>query len=129
MITRRLLGFFLFVLYILAVFLFNILPLGFVEKIQEPLWGEFRLDYLAIALVFLPWIFFHLCFPTIKKRRWFVVGLMMALLIEGIQYYLPYRGFNMYDIIFNVVGLLMGYLLLPAYILNFKPIWRGSNKK
>lgn len=126
MITHRLIGFFLFILYILAVFLFNVLPLGFVEKIQEPLWGEFRLDYLSHALIFLPWIFFHLCFPTQKKRLWFVVGLVIALLIEGIQYYLPYRGFNMYDIIFNVVGLLMGYLLFTGLYFKLQTYLEGK---
>ena len=55
-----------------------------------------------------------------------MVGLMMALLIEGIQYYLPYRGFNMYDIIFNVVGLLMGYLLFTGLYFKLQTYLEGK---
>lgn len=49
-----------------------------------------------------------------------MVGLVIALLIEGIQYYLPYRSFNMYDVIFNVVGLLTGYLLFTGLYLKLQ---------
>lgn len=126
MLYQKLFGILLFILYISVVLLLNILPFGFATQINDTVWGEFRLDYLTHALIFLPWIFFHFWFRRIKKRWWFLVGFVLALVIEGIQYYLPYRSFNMYDVLFNVVGLIMSYLLFSGLYLKLQAYFEGK---
>lgn len=120
MFYQKIFGILLFILYISVVLLLNTLPLELATQINDTVWGEFRLDYLTHALIFLPWIFFQFWFRRIKKRSWFLLGFVLALLIEGIQYYLPYRSFNMYDVLFNVVGLIMSYLLFSGLYLKLQ---------
>ncbi|NLE63097.1 MAG: VanZ family protein, partial [Bacteroidales bacterium] len=120
MFYQKIFGILLFILYISVVLLLNTLPLELATQINDTVWGEFRLDYLTHALIFLPWIFFQFWFRRIKKRSWFLLGFVLALLIEGIQYYLPYRSFNMYDVLFNVAGLIMSYLLFSGLYLKLQ---------
>lgn len=120
MFYQKLFGVLLFILYIVVIILLNILPLELATQINDTVFGEFRLDYLTHGLIFLPWIFFHFWFHRIKKRWWFLIGFILALFLEGIQYYLPYRSFNMYDAIFNVAGLIMSYLLFSGLYLKLQ---------
>jgi glycopeptide antibiotics resistance protein len=128
MFYQKIFGILLFILYISVVLLLNTLPLELATQINDTVWGEFRLDYLTHALIFLPWIFFHFWFRRIKKRFWFLVGFVLALLIEGIQYYLPYRSFNMYDVLFNVAGLIMSYLLFTGLYFKLQAYFERREK-
>lgn len=111
-------GAFFFICYALMVLLFNTLPFDLSEKINEALLGEFRIDYLSHSLIFLPWSIFRCLFFKKNKGIWFFLGFCFALGIEGVQYFLPYRSFNWYDMMFNVVGLALGYLVF--FGLNMK---------
>jgi glycopeptide antibiotics resistance protein len=129
MFYQKIFGILLFILYISVVLLLNTLPLELATQINDTVWGEFRLDYLTHALIFLPWIFFQFWFRRIKKRSWFLLGFVLALLIEGIQYYLPYRSFNMYDVLFNVAGLIMSYLLFSGLYLKLQDFFEEKKYK
>lgn len=118
MLKQKKWGLLFFILYALIVVLLNMLPLTFAEKINETFIGEFRLDYFTHALIFLPWSSFRCLFFKRKKIFWFSVGFIFALSIEGVQYFLIYRSFNWYDMIFNVVGLILGYIVFSG--LNMK---------
>jgi glycopeptide antibiotics resistance protein len=111
-------GAFFFVCYALMVLLFNTLPFDLSQKINEALIGEFRVDYLSHSLIFIPWCIFRCLFCKKNKGIWFLLGFLFALGIEAVQYYLPYRSFNWYDMIFNVFGLVLGYLVF--FGLNMK---------
>ncbi|MDY0015240.1 MAG: VanZ family protein [Bacteroidales bacterium] len=111
-------GVFFFICYALMVLLFNTLPFDLSQKINEALIGEFRIDYLSHSLIFLPWTIFRCLFCRKSKWIWFILGFGFALAIEGGQYFLPYRSFNWYDMIFNVLGLVLGYLVF--FGLNIK---------
>lgn len=82
--------------------------------IQNPLgMGEIG-DYIAHFLVFMP---FMICGDIIWGLRlrvglWFLVGTLFVILLESCQYFLPYRGFNIYDMIVGELGLGCSYLLM-----------------
>ncbi len=101
----------LFVLYAVTVLLLNVLPLSVAKKLNEVHFLEFRADYLVHLLIFLPWSLFQFLFFRKRKIVWFFIGLVFAVSIEFVQYYLPYRSFNPYDLLFNVMGLCLSYLV------------------
>ncbi len=45
---------------------------------------------------------------------WFVLGIVFALSVEGIQYWLPFRIFNPTDAFFNILGVVISAALLTA---------------
>ena len=102
---------FIFAFYLLAIVLLNILPIDTAEKISEDFFGDFRMDYLIHVFLFLPWTLFRCLFFKNGKLLWMIIGIFCSVAIELVQYYLPYRSFNFYDMLFNVVGLLFGYLV------------------
>jgi len=72
---------------------------------------SFRADHILHVLVFIPWAFFCI---RLKKNLlpWFVLGLLYAGCTEGIQYLIPYRSFNVSDMLSNVVGLSAGFCMV-----------------
>ena len=70
-----------------------------------------REDHLWHATVFVPCIWLV---PPVRRRRlaWdFVLAFSVALLMEGVQYYLPYRSFDINDIIADLLGIVLGWLV------------------
>lgn len=63
------------------------------------------------ALSFL--IFFGL-FPKVKSVYLIALSILYAFLDEIHQYFVPYRYFDFYDIVFDTLGILLGYF---AFIL------------
>lgn len=122
-------GLFLFILYALIVVLLNMLPLSLAEKIDETVLGEFRLDYFTHALIFLPWSSFRCLFFKRKKVVWFTVGFLFAIAMEGSQYFLTYRSFNWYDMLFNVLGLALGYLVFSGLNMKIEEHFLCRNKE
>ncbi|MHB2149515.1 VanZ family protein [Calditrichota bacterium LG25] len=57
-------------------------------------------------------------YSTIFDRRWKIgmVVLLWGIGLEAVQYWLPYRSFNVFDMLANVCGVLLG--LFGAAILN-----------
>lgn len=106
-------------IYSTVVFLLHIIPTGraSLNKIEIL---SFRADYLLHTAVLLPWMI--LVWLHINKEEvtgsllkqiilWFIAGLLLATFSEGIQYWLPYRSFNVMDVIFNVSGVALGALI------------------
>ncbi len=78
-----------------------------------------RWDYWSHFIMFLPMpILFWLNFKSFASTRVFniiiFVGftLLIAFLFEAIQYFLPYRAFNVNDVLSNFVGVSLGLLVL-----------------
>jgi glycopeptide antibiotics resistance protein len=106
-------------LYIGLIILLNIIPLDG-AALNTTKFGPFRLDYLLHTALFLPWMFLFYIKPDsgwkIQFRRhtplpflgWLVLGLLLALGSEGIQYWVHYRGFNPMDAMFNALGVIVG---------------------
>ena len=75
-----------------------------------------RLDHLLHATAFIPWAFlYRVTFRPVKweeKLMLVVYGLLMALAMEGVQYFLTYRSYNINDMISNWMGVVLGMIVL-----------------
>jgi len=76
-----------------------------------------RLDYLIHFSIFIAWMFltrlawkpsFRTNFPHAIK--WLLIGIALATLTEAVQYYIPWRAFNINDLLANILGILTGSL-------------------
>jgi VanZ family protein len=111
MIARILSAKSLFAAYLLSVVLLMVLPLNSGSGLNHIFVLHLRGDYLIHAALFLPWAFFGF---LLQKRTWLwmFVGFLFAVCAEGIQYFLPYRAFNVNDVLSNTIGILLSFLLL-----------------
>ncbi|MDP3462570.1 MAG: VanZ family protein, partial [Bacteroidales bacterium] len=76
-------------------------------------------DYFFHILMFLPWAFFSGVFKM-KKIYWVLIGLLFAAGSEGLQYLLPWRAFNVNDLLANMLGILLGSSLLFLFKIRQK---------
>ncbi len=61
-----------------------------------------------------------------QKAKWWkniIYGLTFGIFIEIIQYFIPYRSFELFDIIADGIGLGFGILLIETYN---KATYRGE---
>lgn len=68
-----------------------------------------RLDHLLHASLYVP------CTWFLFRRRPWLTACGIALLTEGLQHLLPWRGFDINDLLANLLGVLLGYLLLRLW--------------
>ncbi|MBN1117468.1 MAG: VanZ family protein [Bacteroidales bacterium] len=109
---RRLAIIYILILVALSVYPFNMLghQKTFFYKI------EFRLDYLTHFIIYLPFIWLFI--RGLNKKIWVSLlwGFLTAVGTEYIQYHIPYRTFNINDLLANVFGILAGALLFLFFI-------------
>jgi len=79
---------------------------------------EIRLDIIAHFMIFFVWVIFlkftySLSIFKLKKLVLIsiIIGFLFAFFAELIQYYLPYRAFNINDMIGNFLGIFFGSLI------------------
>jgi VanZ family protein len=77
-----------------------------------------RLDYLLHCLVYIPLVFFawmdkemNIFRVPFKTVGWVIVLLAFGIVTEWIQFFLPYRAFNINDLIANALGVMIGFVL------------------
>ena len=115
--------------WLIIVLATNIIPLGndINKIIHKPIF-KFRLDYLIHFISFL--IFIPLYFIDIKRgdpifsqkpvlKYLLIVG-SSAILFECLQYFLPYRTFNPMDLISNLIGAIIGTIIISFFISSLK---------
>ena len=85
-----------------------------------------RLDYLVHFAVFIPWIFLaqmtnDLSFKSypMKTLKWLFYGILFAAANEAIQYFIPWRAYNVNDLVSNFIGVLLGATI---FLFGFIPI-------
>ncbi|MBS3772299.1 MAG: VanZ family protein [Bacteroidales bacterium] len=101
--------------YLTLLLLATVLPLNSAgEALNENHVFTLRWDYLLHALVYAP---LPVLLAWQLKKLWPAVLLALALAagLELIQALLPYRGFNMNDMVANGTGVLMGGLLTMTF--------------
>jgi glycopeptide antibiotics resistance protein len=80
-----------------------------------------RFDYLLHSVVFIPFAFlyFKAAKPIALNNVWFMAGagILLATFTEGIQYFLPYRSYNINDLLANYLG---GGLGMGGFFLSEK---------
>jgi len=114
----------IFILWTLALLIFNVIPNFTPESLQMEETSPIRTDYIQHFLSFL--VLSLLYFLSGKKTflnrifqsNWLILvaGITFAALVEGLQFYIPGRSFNPVDMILNVAGLLSG--ILPGIMLK-----------
>jgi VanZ family protein len=100
----------LFWLYLGAIFLLVVLPINSAGELNDVTILSFRGDYFFHALMFVPWAFFRHSF-RFKGLSWLTSGLLFAAGTEGLQYLLPYRAYNVNDLLANLLGVFLGSLV------------------
>lgn len=110
-------------LYIFFLHLLIFLPFSTMDKVENIKILEFRMDYLIHILIFLPWAFLK---PKsgVKPWQWLMLGLVFAAGAEFIHYFLPYRSFNINDLIGNVAGIILGWGMRTIWKLINLKIWK-----
>ena len=109
------------VLYILILFVGAIIPLGSREQSLNTTYTfHIRWDYLLHAIIYLPMpVLMGFSFRH-ERLFWIRVisfSLLITVLFETIQLVVPYRAFNINDMLANGIGVLIG--LVPAVL-----VWR-----
>lgn len=117
-------------IYIFTLFIITIIPTGSAVALNEIHILTHRADYLLHALIFFPWmilVWLHLKETGLKGKArlktityWFIAGLMLAVLSEVLQLWLPHRAYNIIDLIYNLAGLMLGTLIF---------FWKPEAKK
>jgi len=107
-----------------AVLIFiSVMPLsmGTSESLSNIYLLDFRLDYLLHVLIFAVWgVLAGIYASRFAKERnkillnLFLVGLLLAVSTEYVQRFIPYRGYNVNDLVGNVIGVVLGFGVLLA---------------
>lgn len=97
-------------LYLGFLVVMGVVPLGALNTtLSDTFVLELRLDHLLHALMFAPLaVLWRLGFPGHSMWRIALAGMLLAVGLEGVQYVLPYRSWNVNDIVGNIVGLGLG---------------------
>jgi VanZ family protein len=117
----------LFPAYSLILILLAVLPInGPGSQINHIFIVSVRLDYLLHGLVYIPLAVLavidrKLMFgkSSLRTFGWFMVLIIFAAVTEWIQYYLPYRAFNINDLMANILGIIIGFTMLFANRIQF----------
>lgn len=106
-------------IYIVAVAALTFIPLGGMStSLSGTTVLSLRLDYLLHALVFIPLVpLWKLARP--RHSLWLIIpaSLLAAALAEVSHYWIPYRGYNINDLLGNMLGVALS---IPIYFLVIK---------
>jgi len=107
---------FLFVYIVFMLFLVS-LPLnnagsGFLTNTYIV---KIRLDYLVHIVLFQPFLFLMKQAYSGPFLIMLMAGLVFAGFCEGVQYLLPYRSFNINDLIANEAGIMLGIVIVVSW--------------
>lgn len=73
-----------------------------------------RMDHLLHASVYIPCVLFLWDLFKVGRRKWlsWACALTIGLITEGVQYLLPFRGFDINDLLANSLGVTLGWALI-----------------
>ena len=57
----------------------------------------------------------HIAYPKVKKLKWATALFFYGLLIEAVQYFLPYREFSLLDLATDSVGIIAYLIIFWAF--------------
>lgn len=105
--------------YTALLVLLAILPINGDSSLNNVYLLSFRLDYLVHFAVFIPWVILvwlatGVSFRSepLKALGWIAAGIMLAVLTEAVQYLLTYRSFNINDLVANIIGIILGAVVM-----------------
>lgn len=96
-------------IYFLLLLLLMWAPMGFMGLPLNSFVFHLRVDHLLHALLFVPcsWMLID-CLPMKKQWLW-LPSVGICVIIELGQLLLPYRGFDITDMVANIVGVVFGW--------------------
>lgn len=99
--------------YLVALLLLMWAPVGVLGVPLNNFVFGIRMDHLLHASVYLPCVFFLMDFKLLQPlvRSW-LVAVVIGLTAETVQYFLPYRGFDINDMVANFLGVTLGYFVI-----------------
>ena len=105
-------------LYFFLLLILMWAPLGFVGLPLNNFVFGIRLDHLIHASVYIPCAFFLMDFPFAtmrgrgRRRNLWLASVAIGITTEFVQYLLPYRGFDINDLVANVLGVTVGWIII-----------------
>lgn len=101
---------FLFLIYGILILVLGVFPTNVPKEFFDISIFFVRGDYFLHAFLFFPWMLlnpkqFH------SVGTWFLLGLFVAITIEGVQFFIPYRMFLWSDLLANCIGVIVGLLI------------------
>ena len=128
------------ILYVLMLLLAAVVPFQQGESLSDTYTLHIRGDYLLHAIFYIPLpVFLRLAFGNpagrLGRKVWIPVLLLAfsaVILFEGVQYWIPYRGFNINDMMANGVGVLLGSLfclVLRSFLTRLLPAPSAERKR
>jgi VanZ family protein len=107
------------IVYTIIIVLLAVLPINSGDSLlNHNFILSVRLDYLVHFVIFVPWMILvwlttgvRFTGETHKALGWFMAGIFLAVFTEALQYCLPWRAFNINDLIANLMGILIGAVL------------------
>ncbi len=109
------------IIYILLIFIIgimSIIPNEALDKLSET-YKLFSRGYLFHIFAYGLFCFFALLYNiTYQRHSLFIILLFISvysIILEAIQYFLPYRTFNLYDILASLIGIAVGAVLFFLY--------------
>jgi VanZ family protein len=109
--------FILLSIYFCSLFILSLLPINTKGELNHITILKIRGDYFFHMLLFIPAVAFIWLFNLDNgKRINFILLILLcvfiAMVTEGVQYFVPYRAFNINDMIANLAGVLLGSLVI-----------------
>ena len=74
-----------------------------------------RFDHLLHATVYVPCAMLLFDVERLKGVRCWVMSLAIAVVTESVQYLLPYRGFDINDMVANFIGVTLGFVIAVVW--------------
>ncbi|HZK08108.1 MAG TPA: VanZ family protein [Bacteroidales bacterium] len=109
----------LLLIYLIAIVVLVAIPVGNenVKSLNSIFLLRLRGDYIVHMLLFVPWCFLK---PglDLSKWWWLLAGVAFALAAESLQYFIPYRAFNINDMIANALGVVLSFILVSIWQLR-----------
>lgn len=107
------------ILYITILIVLALVPISTKKVFHLPnLSIQFRLDYIIHVIIYLPCIYLMRFGFGYSLFYAIVFSMLLGSFTEGIQYWLPYRTFNINDFIANKIGVFVGSILLIPKLSN-----------
>ena len=104
------------VLYFVLLAVLMWAPLNGLGDVLNRLVFGLRLDHLLHGAVYLLCPFFLMDFLNYRKWHILLLAVVIGLFTEFVQYLLPYRGFDVNDLIANAAGCLLGWLAILPFL-------------
>lgn len=111
-------------LYFIGLAVAMWMPLGGIH-LNKMVFG-FRLDHLLHLAIYVPCALAWSVLLPGRRWLWLVLTLLVGAGLEATQYVLPYRGFDLTDMVANATGALLGWIALIAYAIRIRHKDNGS---